>query len=58
MNAENELYGEERFYDFVRLHAGMDSKTFVRALVRDLDDHKGEADQFDDITIVTFMASP
>ena len=58
MNAANELYGEERFYEFIRQKAGMDSKSFVRALMRDLDDHKGEADQFDDITIVTFMACP
>jgi sigma-B regulation protein RsbU (phosphoserine phosphatase) len=58
MNVSNELYGEERFYEFIRQNAGMDSNAFIRALIRDLDDHKGKADQFDDITIVTFMACP
>ena len=53
MNAKNEEYGEERFYQFVLTHARMTSKDFVRALVRDLDDHKGDAEQHDDITIAT-----
>ena len=53
MNAKHEEYGEDRFYQFVLTHARMTSKDFVRALVRDLDDHKGKAEQHDDITIAT-----
>jgi serine phosphatase RsbU (regulator of sigma subunit) len=54
MSEEHEEYGDERFYRFVRDHARMRSKDFVLALVRDLDEHKGSAEQHDDITISTF----
>ncbi len=53
MNSQNEQYGEERFYRFCLTHARMRSRDFVRALVRDLDQHKGDAEQHDDITIAT-----
>ena len=54
MSEEHEEYGDERFYTFVRDHARMRSKDFVLALVRELDEHKGNAEQHDDITISTF----
>ncbi len=54
MNPEHEEYGDERLYEFVREHARMRSKEFVNALVRDLEDHQGSAEQHDDITISTF----
>lgn len=53
MNSQHDEYGDERFYEFVRENARMRSKDFVLALVRDLDAHKGDADQHDDITIAT-----
>jgi serine phosphatase RsbU (regulator of sigma subunit) len=53
MSERHEEYGDERFYKFVQEHARMRSKDFVMALVRDLDDHKGKAEQHDDITIST-----
>ncbi len=53
MNVKHEEYGDDRFYQFVLTHARMTSKDFVRALVRDLDEHKGKAEQHDDITIAT-----
>lgn len=54
MDEAGEEYGDDRFYSFVKDHARMRSKDLVQAVVRDLDAHKGEADQHDDITLVTF----
>ena len=54
MSERHEEYGDDRFYKFVQEHARMRSKDFVNALVRDLDEHKGRAEQHDDITISTF----
>jgi sigma-B regulation protein RsbU (phosphoserine phosphatase) len=54
MSPAHEEYGDERFYVFVRDHARMRSKDFVLSLVRELDEHKGSAEQHDDITISTF----
>jgi len=53
MNSRHEEYGDDRFYQFILTHARMTSKDFVFALVRDLDEHKGKAEQHDDITIAT-----
>lgn len=54
MDVNGEEYGDERFYAFVKDHARMRSKDFVQAAIKDLDAHKGEAEQHDDITLVTF----
>jgi sigma-B regulation protein RsbU (phosphoserine phosphatase) len=53
MSERHEEYGDDRFYEFVKQHARMRSKDFVNSLVRDLDEHKGRAEQHDDITIST-----
>jgi len=58
MNAQHEEYGDERLYKFIAEHARMRSKDFVNALIRDLDAHKGEAEQHDDITIATTRVVP
>lgn len=58
MNERHEEYGDERLYKFIAEHARMRSKDFVTALVRDLDAHKGEAEQHDDITIATTRVVP
>jgi len=57
MNDKNEEYTEERFYKFVHQNTTMPSKEFTWALVADLDAHKGDAEQHDDITIVTVRVS-
>ncbi len=54
MNAQHEEFGDERFYRFVQKHARLSSKEFVTLLVKALDEHKGMAEQHDDITISTF----
>jgi sigma-B regulation protein RsbU (phosphoserine phosphatase) len=54
MNEENEQWGFENLNAFVRDHANMKSRDFVRALESALAQHQGNAEQHDDITIVTF----
>lgn len=53
MNNHSEEFGDERFYDLVKRHAEKPSKDFVEAIVKALDDHRGSAEQSDDITITT-----
>ena len=54
MNARNQEYGAQRFYEFCVNHRDLPSKEFVAKLIKDLNAHKGNAEQHDDITIVTF----
>ncbi len=53
MNAESEEFGDERFYNLVKQHARLSSKDFVQKIVSELESHRGEAEQSDDITITT-----
>lgn len=54
MDPQGEEYGDDRFYAFVKEHARMRPRDIVQAAIKDLDAHKGEAEQHDDITMVTF----
>lgn len=54
MNEKSEEYTDERFYEFVKNNSALDSETFVKRLLADLDRHKGKAEPHDDITVVTF----
>lgn len=58
MNAENEEFGDNRFYGLCKQLADKDSNRFTNLVVRALDDHQGEASQHDDITMVTFRLQP
>ncbi|MCQ2561342.1 MAG: PP2C family protein-serine/threonine phosphatase [Clostridia bacterium] len=53
-NINEELYGEERLQNFLNAHSGEDAKTLLESLRKDVAAFQGEADQFDDITILTF----
>ena len=53
MNAQNQEFGDERFYTLIRDLAPRDSNQMLNLLVKALDEHKGNAPQSDDITIVT-----
>jgi serine phosphatase RsbU (regulator of sigma subunit) len=53
MNNESEEFGDDRFHDLVKAHSKKSSKEFVEAIVGALDDHRGNAEQSDDITITT-----
>jgi serine phosphatase RsbU (regulator of sigma subunit) len=53
MNDQSEEFGDERFYNLVKQHARLSSKDFVNQIVQELEGHRGEAEQSDDITITT-----
>jgi serine phosphatase RsbU (regulator of sigma subunit) len=53
MNARNQEFGDERFYTLIRDLAPRDSNQLLNLIVKELDEHKGNAPQSDDITIVT-----
>lgn len=54
MNAAEEEYSDRRLREFLRRNRDLSSHDFVGALMADLDRHRGTADMWDDITIVTF----
>ncbi len=53
MDEKHEEFGDDRFYKWVQVNSRVKSRDFVRALLRELEGHRGNADQHDDITIVT-----
>jgi sigma-B regulation protein RsbU (phosphoserine phosphatase) len=53
MNAQNQEFGDDRFYTLIRDLAPRDSNQMLNLVVKALDEHKGNAPQSDDITIVT-----
>jgi len=53
MNAQSQEFGDKRFYHLVRELATRDSNQMLNLLIKALDEHKGDAPQSDDITIVT-----
>ncbi|MEZ6184198.1 MAG: SpoIIE family protein phosphatase [Planctomycetota bacterium] len=57
MNNASEEFGDDRFYSLVREHARKPSDQFVQAIVKALDDHRGDAEQSDDITITTLAVT-
>ncbi len=54
MNAERVEWSDEALDAFTLKNATQSSKDFVRQLIGELDAHKGEAEQHDDITVTTF----
>lgn len=57
MNNASEEFGDERFYTLVKQHARKPSEEFVKAIVKALDEHRGDAEQSDDITITTLAVA-
>jgi serine phosphatase RsbU (regulator of sigma subunit) len=55
MNEKHEEFGDERFYRWVQANARGKSRDFVRLLLHELEEHRGKAEQHDDITVVTIM---
>ncbi|MCR5536531.1 MAG: SpoIIE family protein phosphatase [Succinivibrio sp.] len=51
-NINNELYGDERLSSFLKQHAKLSSQEFAQALTKELTQFKGDAPQFDDITML------
>ncbi len=57
MNNDSEEFGEDRFFQLVKTHARKSSQEFVDAIVKALDEHRGAAEQSDDITITTLSVT-
>jgi serine phosphatase RsbU (regulator of sigma subunit) len=54
MNEKHEEFTDERFYKWVQTNArDLRSRDLVAALLKELDAHRGRAEQHDDITVVT-----
>ncbi|MEK7468844.1 MAG: SpoIIE family protein phosphatase [Planctomycetota bacterium] len=53
MSPRNVEFGDERFYKMVQTLADKDSNVFINTIVKALDDHQGDGEQHDDITLVT-----
>ncbi|MFH1022933.1 MAG: SpoIIE family protein phosphatase [Planctomycetota bacterium] len=54
MDAQNHEFGDKNFYRLILENARKGSEDFVKSIVARLDEHKGRAEQHDDITMVTF----
>ena len=52
MNADGDLYGEERLRALVEEHAGLGADGLRERLVRDIEAHVGGADAHDDMTLI------
>jgi serine phosphatase RsbU (regulator of sigma subunit) len=52
MNAANEEYGEEKFYQAVADGAKLDVRGNIASLVQEIAKHRGKAEQSDDLTII------
>lgn len=52
-NIDDDDFGDKRFHELVRKVAPESSENFVNRVVQALEDHQGEAEQSDDITLVT-----
>lgn len=51
-------YGTERLHRFVTTHGGEHSREFVQDLIRELDDHRGDKEQVDDIAVLVLRVEP
>jgi len=51
-NAEKQLYGEDRLVNFLNKNYNLKATDMLPALKKDIDEFVGEAEQFDDITMV------
>ena len=54
INENGELYGEDRLQRIVNAHRNDDMKSLCEAVKADVDDFVGEAEQFDDETLLAF----
>ncbi len=53
MNASNEEFGDDRFYELVPKYAQGDVQTLINGLVGEIAKHRGDAEQSDDLTLLT-----
>ncbi|MBN8524292.1 MAG: SpoIIE family protein phosphatase, partial [Planctomycetes bacterium] len=53
MNGSNEEFGEENFYKLIAANGHLDPAALVEAVVAGIAAHRGDAEQSDDLTILT-----
>ncbi len=53
MNADNQEFSDKRFYQLVQHLGTRDSNQMLNLIIKAIDEHRGDAPQSDDITIVT-----
>ena len=51
-NIEKKLYGEERLQDYLNSHSEEAMSNILKGIKSDIDEFKGDAEQFDDITML------
>lgn len=52
MNAKNEEFGDDRFYELVPKYGQGDVQTLINGLVGEIAKHRGDAEQSDDLTLL------
>jgi serine phosphatase RsbU (regulator of sigma subunit) len=52
MNAQNQEFGDERFYQLVNQFGALDARSLISRLVDSVAKHRGEAEQSDDLTLI------
>jgi sigma-B regulation protein RsbU (phosphoserine phosphatase) len=52
MNAANEEFGDERFYQIIAQNGNLDARGVLAQLVQAVAAHRGNAEQSDDLTII------
>ena len=55
MDKDHEEFGDKRFYQLIQKVAARNSNQFVNIIVGKVDEHAADAEQHDDITILSFM---
>ncbi len=58
MNAANEEFGDERFYECVAKNGAQSARSMVQALLQEIAAHRGQAEQSDDLTIIAVRRTP
>ena len=56
-NINNELYGQDRLFEFATKNSIMTPRNFTVSLRKDIEKFSGDAEQFDDVTILTYEFS-
>jgi serine phosphatase RsbU (regulator of sigma subunit) len=57
MNADSEEYGDEEFYQLIAANGHLEPAGLVDAMVAGIAQHRGDAEQSDDLTILTVRRS-
>jgi sigma-B regulation protein RsbU (phosphoserine phosphatase) len=57
MNGSNEEFGEENFYKLIAANGHLESSGLIKAVVEGIARHRGDAEQSDDLTMLTVRRS-